>query len=131
MPPAVAISVTVNPRDVARLTKRLDKWQGKPLAERMAKAEQAGLGLYVGALRLRAARHNLTGQTQRSIKVTKLRKRVGEAAAYKVGPTSRQRPFAIVGSSRGVQADPYVDEVYRALEPAVTAFIDEQVRRLA
>jgi hypothetical protein len=130
-PPAVSISVAVNPKDVARLTKRLDKWQGKPLADRMAKAEQAGLGLYVGALRMRAARHNLTGETMRSIKVTKLRTRSGEVAAYKVGPTSRHRPFAIVGTSRGVEADPYVDEVYQSLEPTVTAFIDEQVRRLA
>ena len=127
----VSISVTVNQRDIDRLTKRLDKWQGKPLETRMAKAEQAGLGLFVGPLRARAARHNFTGQTTRSIKVSRLRKRAGEAAAYKVGPTSRQRPFAIVGTSRGVRADPYVDEVRVALEPTVSRFIDEQVRRLA
>lgn len=97
----------------------------------MDKAERAGLGLYVGALRARAGAHNLTGATQRSIKVSKLRKKAGEAAAYKVGPTTRIRHFAIVGTKRGVRADPYVDEVRRQLEPQVTRFIDEQIRRLA
>lgn len=127
----VSVSVQVNPRDIARVTKRLDKWQGRPLEERMAKAQQAALSLFVGPLRARAAAHNLTGATTRSIKVTKLRKRPGEAAAYKVGPTSRHRPFAIVGTSRGVKPDLYVDQVREALEPAVLGFMDAQVRRLA
>src|SRR5688500_19352580 len=83
-PPGVAISVTVNPRDIARISKRLDKWQGKPLEERIAKAIQGGLGLYVGPLKARAAIHNRTGATMGSIKVRKLKKRTGEIAAYKV-----------------------------------------------
>lgn len=129
--PPVSINVTVNPRDIARIEKRLDKWQGKPLAMRMEKAEQGGMGLYVAPLRARAGAHNLTGRTQRSIRVSKLRKKAGEVAAFKVGPTTRWRHFAIAGTRRGVEADPYVDAVHRQLEPRVTAFIDEQVRRLA
>lgn len=135
MPPSgvgpFAVQVTVNQKDINRITKRLDKWQGRELADRMAKAEQAGLGLYVGPLRARASAHNLTGATRSSIKVRKLRKRPGEVAAYKVGPGTWYRHFAIVGTSKGVRADPYVDQVREALEPQVTAFIDEQIRRLA
>lgn len=131
MPQPVAISVTVNPKDIARITKRLSKWQGKPLAQRMDKAVQGGLGLYVTPLRIRAARHNTTGKTVASIKVRKLRKRPGEVAAYKVGPNTWYSHFPIVGTSRGVRADPYVDQVRQQLEPSVTSFIDEQVRRLA
>lgn len=129
--PSVAINLAVNPRDIARITKRLDKWQGKPLATRMAKAIQSGLTLYVGPLRARAAAHVLTGGTVRSIRVKALRKRPGEVAAYKVGPTTWYGHFAIVGTSRGVSPDPYVDQVREQFERPVTAFIDEQIRRLA
>jgi hypothetical protein len=97
----------------------------------MAKAEQAGMGLYIGALKAAAAVHNLTGATQRGYAVRRLRKRAGEVVAYKASSNTRYRHFAIVGTSRGVRPDPYVDRVREALEPAVTNFIDEQVRRLA
>lgn len=130
MPP-VSISVTVNPRDIARIEKRLAKWQGKPLATRMDKAIQAGMKLYLPALRLRAARHNRTGKTAAGYNVRKLSRRPIEVAAYKVSSNTWYKHFAIVGTSRGVPADPYVDQVRETLEPTVTAFIDEQVRRLA
>jgi hypothetical protein len=129
--PAYQIHVMVNQRDLDRIDKRLEKWQGKPLETRMAKAEQAGMALYIGPLKSRAASHNLTGATQRGYAVRKLRKRAGEVVAYKVSSNTRYRHFAIVGTSRGVKPDPYVDQVHRVLEPAVTKFIDEQVRRLA
>lgn len=134
MPPTaapVAISVTVNQRDVDRITKRLEKWQGRPLAMRMEKAIQGGLRLYVGPLKARAGAHNATGKTQRGYNVRKLRNKPGEVAAYKVSSNTWYKHFAIAGTSRGVRADPYVDQIRSGLEPSVTTFIDEQIRRLA
>lgn len=128
---SVDVNVTVNPKDIARITKRLQKWQGKPLAQRMDKAIQAGLKLYVAPLRVRAAKHHRTGKTQAGYNVRKLRKRPQEVAAYKVSSNTWYKHFAIVGTSRGVNADPYVTQVRDSLEPAVTAFINEQVTRLA
>lgn len=129
--PPISIAVTVNQRDIDRITKRLDKWQGKPLAVRMEKAIQAGLKLYVAPLRQQASRHNKTGATQRGYGVRKLRRKPGEVVAYKVGSRTWYKHFAIAGTSRGVAADPYVDRVHRGLEPQVTRFIDEQIGRLA
>ncbi len=131
--PPITMSVTINQRDIDRIEKRLDKWQGKELALRMEKATRAGMNIYVGPLKGRASAHNRTGKTQSSIKVRPLKKRYqdAEVGAFKVGPTTRYRPFAIAGTSRGIQADPYVEEIQRELESRVSAFIDEQVRRLA
>jgi hypothetical protein len=130
--PMLTMSVTVNQKDLDRIEKRLDKWQGKPLAMRMDKAERAGMNLYVAPLKAAAAAHNLTGATQRGMKVRALRKRrqQQEVAAYKAGSSTRHRHFAVVGTSRGVEADPYVDRIQTALEPRVVAFIEQQVMRL-
>ena len=38
--PPISVQVTVDQRDIDRITRRLDKWQGKPLETRMAKAIQ-------------------------------------------------------------------------------------------
>src|SRR5688500_3817930 len=121
-PPSVAISVqvTIPPR----LIKRLDNWQGAPLVKRTDKSIQAGLKLYGAALRMRAMAHNQTGKTSRGYAVRKLRKRPGEVAAYKVGSNTWYKHFAL-------KADPYVDQVREQLEQPVTAFISEQIRRLA
>lgn len=129
----VQINVTVNPRDIARLEKRLSKWQGKDLATRMDKALQAGLKLFVPALKARAARHNRTGKTMATYGVRKLRKQPfnKEVAAYKVGASTWYRHFAIVGTSRGVEPDPYVASVEEALSGTVTDFVGEQITRLA
>lgn len=126
----VAISVTVNPRDIARIEKRLDKWQGKPLETRIEKAVQGGLKLLIAPIRLRAARHHRTGATERGVAVKKLRKRPGEAVAYKVGVSTPRYARAVIGGPYSAAADPYVTDVYRALEGQVDSFIDQQVRRL-
>src|SRR3990167_2702261 len=95
-PPGVgpfALQVTVNPRDIARITKRLDKWQGKPLADRMDRAIRAGLSLMVSPIRAAApqpgrerAPRDATGKLAAAVQVWKLKKRAGEVAAYAVGP---------------------------------------------
>jgi len=132
MPPTAGagIVLTVNQKDIDRISKRLDKWQGKPLEVRMQKAERAGMALYVGPLKSRAGAHVLTGKTRSGYAVRTLRRRPNEKAAFKVSSNTRQRHFAIVGTSRGVRADPYVEEVQRQFEPQVLRFIDEQIRRL-
>lgn len=137
MPP-VGMAVTINPKDIARVQKRLEKWQGAPLEKRMDKAVRAGLSLLIKPIRAGALRHKSTGNTARSVGVKKLRKKPGEMnASYKVG-IKAVRPrqawyghFPITGTSRGVMADPYVEAAWDDHREQVSAFIDEQVRKLA
>jgi len=123
-------SININEKDLARATKTLDQFQGMPLKQLMLKVEKAAIGLYVNPLKRRAARHNQTGATQASIKVKILKTTRKEIAAFKVGPNTWYRHFAIGGTSQGVRADPYVDDVRGALEPQVFGFIDDQIKRL-
>ncbi len=131
-----SFSVTINSADVARVVKRLDKWQGAELATRTQKAIQAGAALLVGPIRAGADRHRITGNTERSVAVKKLRNRSGENAAYKVGVKAKNASsawyahFLIVGTSRGIVSDGYVDAAYAELGGEVTAFIDNQIIRL-
>lgn len=129
--PPVSVTVTVSQKDIDRITKRLDKWQGAPLQKRMEKAVQGGLALLVNPIRSGAGRHRITGKTAASVRVRKLRKISDEIFAYKVGPTTRYAHFVIAGTSRGVEADPYVDEALNANEATVMSFIDEQVKKVA
>jgi hypothetical protein len=133
MPPTNApLAVTVNQRDIDRINKRLDKWQGAPLAKRLEVAQRGALGILVAPLRGRAGAHVLSGKTQRGISVRKLRRRSGEATpGYKVGSNTRVRHFAVVGTTRGVEPDPYFDEIERQYDGQISAFIDATVRRLA
>lgn len=144
----VAISVTVNPKDIARISKRLSKWQGKPLAERMDKAILNGLKLYINPLRAASpgpgkefAPKDATGNLRASIGVRRLKKRAGEAAAYAVGPR-QNKPYKghhrhlvirghLTASGTMTRAQPFVDEVQQALEGQVSTFISEQITRLA
>jgi hypothetical protein len=128
---SVQLNVTVSQRDVDRIAKRLDKWQGKPLADRLKKATQGALQLLVNPIRFGAARHSITGKTVQTVKVTTLRKRAGELWAMKVGVRTWYAHFVIAGTSRGVEADPYVDRAYEPLKGEIQNFIDYQVRRLA
>ena len=155
--PEPLVSITVDPRDIARVKKRLDKWQGAPLAARLTRAIQGGLALLVRPLRAAAPRK--TGLLQRKIRTSSLRKRFGEVAAYKVGSTAPHAHLVIQGTREhslagragkgpysvfpdnevrrnaylihpGARANPFVDEVRAAHEAQVFAFINEQVRRL-
>jgi hypothetical protein len=54
-----------------------------------------------------------------------------EVAAFKVSSNTWYKHFAIVGTSRGVEPDLYVDDVREQLESRVTAFVDSAVRALA
>lgn len=155
-PAPVSVQITVNPRDIARISKRLSKWQGKPLEQRMDKAIRAGLSLMVRPIRAKApqpgherAPRDATGQLAGSVQVWKLRKRVGEVAAYAVGPRGgRSKTLKIAphrhlvirghrmvthaGAQVGfVQGNPFVDEAVGSMEPSVRAFISEQITRLA
>jgi hypothetical protein len=128
----MTLSAEVNEKDLARVAKRLDKWQGKPLEVRTQKAEQAGMKLFISPLKSRAARHNLTGKTQYGYAVRKLRKKnYTELGAYKAGSNTWYRHFAIVGTRRGVRPDLYVDAVRESFGVRVVAFIREQITRLA
>ena len=127
----IKLSLTVNQRDIDRITKRLDKWQGAPLAKRMDKALGEGMKLLINPIRLGAQRHRTTGATYKSVKVKKLRRKAGEVAAYKVGVNTWYGHFPISGTSRGIEGDPYVDAAYEANSGKVMSFIDEQIRRLA
>lgn len=127
-PPPVRVEVTVNPRDIARITKRLDKWQGAELHKRMQKAIEGGLKLLVNPIK--AQTPVFTGHLRSGVKAKALRKRPGEAAAYKVGPTSPHRHLVIRGTSRGVEANPFVDRAVQPLEGQVKAYIEEQIKRL-
>jgi hypothetical protein len=130
--PPITLSVDIDARDIARATKRLDRFQGAPLKVRTQKAEQAGMKLFLGPLKARAARHNASGETQRTYSVTKLRPRnYTELGAYKASSKTWYKHFAIVGTNRGIARDPYVDEVRLRYGPKVVAFIREQIMRLA
>lgn len=123
------IAIEVSQKDIARVTKRLDNWTGTNLRRRAERVAYGAMSLFVSPLRAQAARHNRTGATQRSIKTKKLRKRPGEAAAWRVGPTTWYKHFVITGTNRGIIADPYVDEVREALTGEVLSFYDEQIRK--
>jgi hypothetical protein len=131
------LTLTFNPKDIARVTKRLNQWQGAPLAVRTQKAIQAGVSLLRSPIRAGAARHRITGNTEKSVGVRKLSLRSGENAAYKVGVKANNATiawyahFVIGGTSRGIQADPYVDAAYHQLGGQVLAFIETQITRLA
>ncbi len=128
----VSLSVEVNAADLQKVARRLDKWQGAPLAVRTQKAEQAGMKLFVSPLKARAAKHNLTGATQRGYGVRKLRKKnSAELGAYKASSTTWYKHFAIVGTKRGIRPDPYVDAVRTLYGPRVVGFVEQQIRRLA
>lgn len=124
-----ALSVEVNQKDIDRVLKRLDKWQGAPLAKRMEKAVAGGLALLVSPIRFGAQRHRVTGATSASVKVKKLRKKPGEVFAYKVGVNTWYGHFPIGGTSQGVEADPYVDAAFDSGRDRVQSFIDEQIVR--
>jgi hypothetical protein len=131
-----SFSVTINSADVARVEKRLNKWQGAELATRTQKAIQGGAALLVGPIRAGAAHHHITGKTEASVAVKKLRNRSGENAAYKVGVKAKNASsawyahFVIVGTKRGIVGDGYVDRAYEELGGEVTDFIDNQIIRL-
>jgi hypothetical protein len=127
--PPVSVSVSVNPKDIARITKRLDKYQGVELAKRMDKAIAGGLALLVGPIRSGAARHTITGATAKSVKVKKLRKRAGEMVAHKVGVSTWYGHFPIAGPYN-TQGDPYVDRAAAQHGEQVQHFINEQITRL-
>lgn len=119
----IDFSVKVDQRALDRAAKSLDKWKKKPLALLMSRITRAALSLTLPATKARAARHNRTGATQRGYLVRKLKTRGSENAAWKMDSNTPWRHFVL-------KDDPYVDEVFRALEPTVVRFIHEQVRRL-
>lgn len=156
MPAPVSLNITVNPRDIARIEKRLAKWQGKPLAERVDKAMRAGLSLMVGPIRTKAPQpghergaKDATGRLAAATQVWKLKKRPGEIAAYAVGPRGGRSKSLRVAPHRAlviaghrmvthdgrqvgyVTGQPYVDQAVSEMEPSVMRFINEQIGRLA
>ena len=93
-PPGVgpfAISVTVNPKDIARINRTLDKYQGTTLHKRMDRAAWGAAGLAVGPMRAAAPRSGTPGHSgtfAKTVKRRALRRRFGEIAAYETGPQS-------------------------------------------
>ena len=124
--PPVILDLEISQRDIDRVNKRLDKWKDKPLAVRLEKAIQGAASLLVNPIRGNTP--VVTGNLRRSVRVTKLRKQSGEIAAYKVGPTARHKHLIIRGTSRGVEANPFVDRAVNPLEGKVRDFAGDQVR---
>lgn len=127
----VDVDVTIDPKALARANKRLDKWKGAPLKVRTQKVEQAAGKLYIPALRAQAARHHRTGATERGYAVRKTPLRRREIAAYRVISNTWYKHFAIVGTSRGVEPDRYVEYVGQRLHTPVVKFIKTNIKRLA
>lgn len=124
------IEYKIDPQDIARITKKLNKWQGEPLLKRTDKAVRAGWQLLIKPISAGASRHRVTGLTERTVKVLKLRKRPGEMFAYKVGVTTWYGHFPITGVY-GNPGDPYVDAAYQSLNGQVRSFVDNEITRLA
>jgi hypothetical protein len=132
MASSLTLTAEVNAKDLARVQKRLDKWQGAPLKVRTQKVQQGAMKLFIAPLRAEAARHNDTGATQKGYGVRKLRqKNYTELGAYKVSSNTWYKHFAIVGTKRGIQRDPYVDRVREKYHARIVAFIRQQIFRLA
>ena len=154
--PPISVQVTVDQRDIDRITRRLDKWQGKPLETRMAKAIQGGLTLLRGPIRAAAigpgnerAPKDATGKLRAAVQVWALKKRRGEAAAYAVGPRGGRSKRLNVAPHRHlvirghrmvthsgqvvgfVTGQPFVDEAVAPLWGQVRSFIDEQIRKVS
>jgi len=134
------IDFNVDQRDIARVNKRLDKWQGKPLATRLQKAVTGGASLMVNPIRAFAPQSasgttgryaHKSGNLKRKVRTRTLRKRPGEAAAAYAGPSTFYALFVRYGTSRGIQANSFVERAESFNEARVQRFIDDTVRRLA
>ena len=121
-------NVHIDQRDVARVTRRLDKMHGAPFQKVIQKAVVAGAALLVTPIR--AAAPVKTGKLRARVGARALKKKSGEAAAAYAGTRIYYGAWVQDGTSRGVHANPFVEQVTRALEPAVNGYINEQVKRL-
>lgn len=135
----IELDVRIDPKSLARVTKRLDSWKGAPLAIRTDRALAGGARLMADALKARAPRGK-TGGLRRSVKVTPLGRR-DVVSRYQILPTKRVpdkkrrdgdllAALLVYGTKRGVEPTPFVDEVAHSLEGRVMAFVEEQITRL-
>lgn len=132
----VSVDVTIDPRDLARVTRRLEQWQGQPLMVRMSKVMAAAARLMVKGLQVFTPHR--TGGLRAS---ERTRRFVSQGSVgYRIWPTKRVpdkgrsdllAALLVHGTKRGVSPDPFVDEAQRAFEPQLVGFIAEQIRRLA
>ncbi len=138
--PMVAISVTVSQKDLDRVEKRLDKWQGKPLEVRLKKATEGSMSLMVNPIRAQTpvsekgqkGRYaHQPGNLRRKVRQRVLKKRQGEVAAAYAGPSVYYGQWAQHGSSMGQQPNEFVGRALAFNRERISSFIDEQVRRLA
>lgn len=132
------IKVEVSQRDIARVDKRLEKFQGKPLAERTLKALSGGASLLVGPIR-QLAPVSPSGQTgkyahpsgnlRRKVRTRKLRNQPGEIAAYYAGPAVYYGLFVNKGT-RYQQANPFVERATAQVRDQVNAYVSEKITSL-
>ena len=134
----VELGVKIDPRSLARVTRTLDRYQGKPLAERMDRAVRGGASLLAGPIRAQAPKGR-TGGLKASVKVQRRGKSYNRVG-YAVGPTKRVpdrqksallTAILVYGSKkRGIERNPFVDRAAAPLLDRVVKFVDEQITRL-
>jgi len=154
---ASPISVELDAKALARFAKRVEKWQGRPLSDRMGRGTIEAARLMVGPIRALTPRG--TGNLSRSVKAQSYRAAFsgGTIASAKVGPTARHRALVIWGtkphslatkrtgrspwvafgsrvfpaalvSHPGATANPFVDKAVQATSNQAFAEIVRQLR---
>jgi hypothetical protein len=117
--PGAAFSVEFDAKAIARITRKLEKAQGRPLMEKMRRATLAAADLLVQPIRSAGPR-NRTGLLRRSVRARAARKSFGvRSIGALVGPTAPHRHLIIQGhrivtpggryTGRRTVANPYVD----------------------
>ena len=138
--PQFSLSIYTNPKDLARVQKRLDKYKGASLEKVIERAQSGAASMIVPSLRSAApvgredkkGRYpHEAGNLQRRIRAKSLRKRTGEAGAAYAGTTTYYGLFVQQGGAVNRRANPFVEQVTRQLEPEINNFQEEQIRRLA
>lgn len=137
-PLGIAVNINVNKADIARVDKRLAKYQGAELAKRTQAALSGAASLLVGPIRAATPvskggntgkyAHS-AGNMRKKVRTRKLRNLTGENAAYYVGPSTYYSLFVQYGTNRQ-SANPFVQRTTGALRDRVDAYIAEKVTDL-
>lgn len=117
--PGHALSFEVDAKAIARIKRKLEKAQGKPLEEKMRRATLAAADLLVSPIRAAGPR-NQTGLLRRTVRARAARKSFGvRSIGALVGPTAPHRHLIIRGhrivtpggryTGRRTAPNPYVD----------------------
>lgn len=140
MPGAVAFEL--DEAAIERIRKRVEKYRGLPLRQRMAKATLKGADLMVPFIKAEGP-PNVTGHLRRKTRARPAKKRVGSTLQPTLGalagPTSPHRHLAIRGhrivtrggrdTGRRTQPNDYVDRAVRRNKVRVMQVISDILLR--